>query len=953
MLKYLLLSTALLTVSACGQQIVSDSKDRTDDPSAPQSTGLELDFEKFTLDNGLEVILQADTSDPMIAFSTVVHVGSNREVPGRTGFAHFFEHMAFNDSENVPRGWNRKAIPEWGGIRNGGTWSDGTIYFEVVPKDAFEPILWIDSDRLGYMINTVTQDALEREKQVVKNEKRQRVDNAPYGYTQEVIRTALYPEGHPYNWTVIGQLPDLQAATLDDVRDFYDQYYGAGNATLAIVGDIDIDETKRQVELWFGEIPRGADIAPLAPMPVMLNETRSLYFEDNFATLPELRLTFPTVDSTHPDAVPLAVLADLLAGSKAAPIYQEIVEAQGLAPDVSAYHNDMELAGELVLTVRANAGVDLDVVSAALQTALESFTSNGVDEIDLQRIKAEQETGLYAGLSTVLGKANAFAQYNEFAGDPSFIITEADALRAVTADDVMRVYETYIQDKPFIMTSFVPKGQADLAVAGAELASVWIEEVTENSADEMVSAGEIATYDKTPTEHDRSMPDFGELPLFDMPDIFTAELDNGVTLYGIENDEIPLVQFDITFDGGALLDDDGKVGAMALMADLLNEGSATRTAAEMEQAIGLLGSSISVEAGSEDLTITVTSLSRNVDATVALLAEILDTPRFEPTDFDRVKSAALTSIEGRLANPNAVASLAFFKLLYGPDHRLGTSVTGTADSVEGLTLDDLVVHHELLLGAGARIHVAGDISESAAIESLTPLAALLRPQDVTVPEQPAPAMDHAGKVYFIDIPDSKQSVIYVGKLTLPGDHPDVKRLEFANEKLGGGISGDLAQVLRIEKGFTYGAYSTIVEREAVQPFVASTSVRANATGASLDIIRDMLATHADTYNEDDAETMRNKLIKEDSRAYESLNAKRGILQTISKYGRPLDYIERDQQSLLDFGASDVADMFDQWLQEDEMTYVIVGDAATQLDAVKTFADGDVTLLSLTGDPITN
>lgn len=952
MLKYLLASTAFVLVSSCGQTPASTSTDGIEATAAPTQTGLELDFEKFTLDNGLEVILQADTSDPMIAFSTVVHVGSNREVPGRTGFAHFFEHMAFNDSENVPRGWNRKAIPEWGGVRNGGTWSDGTIYYEVVPKDAFEPILWIDSDRLGYMINTVTQDALEREKQVVKNEKRQRVDNAPYGYTQEVIRTALYPEGHPYNWTVIGQLPDLQAATLDDVREFYDQYYGAANATLAIVGDIDIEETKRQVELWFGEIPRGVEVAPMAPMPVSLDETRSLYFEDNFAKLPELRLTFPTVDSTHPDAVPLAVLADLLAGSKNAPLYREIVDEQALAPNVSAYHNDMELAGELVFTVRAKAGVDLDSVSAALQTALENFTTDGVSETDLQRIKAEQETGLYASLSTVLGKANAFAQYNEFAGDPSFIITEADALRAVTADDVMRVYEAYVQDKPFIMTSFVPKGEAELAVEGAELASVWIEEVTENSAAEMVSAGEIATYEKTPTEHDRSMPAFGELPLFDMPDIFTADLDNGVTLYGIENDEIPLVQFDITFEGGAQLDADGKEGAMALMADLLNEGSADRTAAEMEQAIGLLGSGISADAGSEELTITVTSLARNVDETVALLSEILESPRFEPTDFDRVKSAALTSIEGRLANPSAVASLSFFKLLYGPDHRLGTSVSGTAETVEGLTLEDLESHHDKLLGAGARIHIAGDISETDAIESLAPIAALLRPADVTIDAQPTPDATHAGKVFFIDIPDSKQSVIFVGKLTVPGDHPDVKQLEFANEKLGGGISGDLAQVLRIEKGFTYGAYSTVVSREAVQPFVASTSVRANATGDSLDIIRDMLATHADTYTADDAETMRNKLIKEASRAYESLNAKRGILQTISKYGRPLDYIERDQQSLLEYDASDVAEMFEVWLKEDEMTYVIVGDAATQLEAVETFAGGEVTLLTLTGDPIT-
>ncbi|MGB0949580.1 MAG: insulinase family protein, partial [Marinirhabdus sp.] len=209
--------------------------------NAPQKMeqDFKLDYEKFELENGLEVILHVDKSDPIVAVATVMHVGSNREKPGKTGFAHFFEHMSFNDSENVPVGANRKMIPEWGGSRNGGTWSDGTIYYEVVPKDAFEKILWIDSDRFGYMINTVTKAALEREKQVVKNEKRQRVDNAPYGYTDEIIRKNLYPKGHPYSWTVIGSLPDLQAATLADVKEFYHKYYGAANASLVIAGDID------------------------------------------------------------------------------------------------------------------------------------------------------------------------------------------------------------------------------------------------------------------------------------------------------------------------------------------------------------------------------------------------------------------------------------------------------------------------------------------------------------------------------------------------------------------------------------------------------------------------------------------------------------------------------------------------------------------------------------------
>ncbi|MGB1308776.1 MAG: M16 family metallopeptidase [Oceanihabitans sp.] len=311
-----------ISLIVCGFLFISC---QTKNEAKPEKE-FKIAYEKFTLDNGLEVILHEDHSDPIVAVATMMHVGSNREKPGKTGFAHFFEHMSFNDSENVPVGANRKMIPEWGGSRNGGTWSDGTVYYEVVPKDAFEKILWIDSDRFGYMINTVTESALEREKQVVKNEKRQRVDNAPYGYTDEIIRKNLYPEGHPYSWTVIGALPDLQAATITDVKEFYTTYYGAKNGSLVIAGDIDIAETKALVKKWFGEIPSGPDVEALKPMPVNLTETKSLYFEDNFAKLPELRMVIPTIEEYHKDVYALQVLGQLLSGSKNAPLYQVVVE---------------------------------------------------------------------------------------------------------------------------------------------------------------------------------------------------------------------------------------------------------------------------------------------------------------------------------------------------------------------------------------------------------------------------------------------------------------------------------------------------------------------------------------------------------------------------------------------------------------------------------------------------
>ncbi|RIJ22179.1 insulinase family protein [Henriciella barbarensis] len=911
----------------------------------------EIEFEKFTLENGLEVILQVDRSDPIVAFSTVVHVGSNRERPGRTGFAHFFEHMAFNDSENVPRGWNRKAIPDWGGSRNGGTWSDGTIYYEVVPKDAVDKILWIDSDRLGYMINTVTEAALEREKQVVKNEKRERVDNRPYGYTQEVIRKALYPEGHPYSWTVIGQLPDLQAATLDDLKEFYTEYYGAANATLAIVGDIDIEEMREKVQRWFGEIRRGPDVQPLAPMPVSLSETRSLWFEDNFATLPELRLTFPTVASYDEDEQALNVLARLIAGTKNSPLYREIVEEQALAPDVSAYNNSMELAGEFVFRIRAKSGTDLDAVKAALDSALSDFEEHGVNELDLQRIKAEQETVLYNELSTVLGKANQLATDNEFAGDPANSIRTAELLRAVTAEDVMRVYETYIKDKPSIITSFVPQGEAALALEGAEQAEVWIEDVRADVASEEVSQGEEAEYAKTPSQYDRSEPPFGELPLIEMPEVWQASRGEGAELFGIENDELPLVTFDIVFDAGSWLDPQDKVGTANLVAAMLNEGTATKTPAELEQAIGLLGSGVSVRADATSVTISATSLARNFEETVALIEQMISSPRWDVEDFEREKSAALTTIRDRQANPQYIAAGAFAQLIYGADHPQGRFSIGTEESITAIELDDLKSYLDQMLASDVRMHIAGDVSRARAEEAFAGVTALLSDEDIVRPEYEVAEQDDEGKVYFIDVPGSKQSVLNIGKLIVPTTDPDYNPIDFANEKLGGGISGDLAQVLRIEKGYTYGAYSYLSEGTSPQTFRVGTSVRANATGASLDVIRQMLQDYGPTFDDAAVELTRQKVVKANTRAFESLSAKLGILHEISEYDRPIDFVEQEQQALVSMPLEEYQRVISEYLAEPQMTWVIVGDAETQLEPVTDFAGGDVTVLDIHGNPV--
>ena len=314
--------------------------------SSSSKITFKIDYEMFKLENGLTVIMHQDKSDPLVAMATVVHVGSNREKPGRTGFAHFFEHVSFTASENTPRGAHRLLIPTWGGQRNGGTSFDFTYYYGVVPKDAMEKLAWVTSDMLGFVLNTVDEQTLEGEKQVVKNEKRQRVDNQPYGHSRGIILKALYPKGHPYSWTVIGELEDLQAATVEDVKEFYNEFYGPSNTTIVIAGDIDFTETRRIVERWFGEIKPSMNIADdPKPQLVSLEKSKKLYHLDKFAKLPELRIVFPTVQNYHPDAYALNTLADLLSDGKNSPFYKEIVENQQIAPSASASNYSSEISG--------------------------------------------------------------------------------------------------------------------------------------------------------------------------------------------------------------------------------------------------------------------------------------------------------------------------------------------------------------------------------------------------------------------------------------------------------------------------------------------------------------------------------------------------------------------------------------------------------------------------------
>ena len=916
-----------------------------------QAADLDIPYQKHTLDNGLDVILHEDHSDPVAAVAILFNVGSNREMPGRTGFAHFSEHMLFQASENVGKGEFFKAIEDLGGTFNGGTWQDGTVYYEVVPKDALERILWMEADRMGYMINTVTTPVLENEKQVVKNEKRQRVDNRPYGHEGYVVDKAMYPEGHPYNWQVIGSLEDLQAATIDDVKQFYDKYYGPNNATMVIAGDIDPDEVLERVKYYFGEIPKRAEVEPFKPMLAELDATKSLYHEDNFAELPQLTMTWPVVQSGHPDEYALDYLAELLSDGKRAPIYKVLVEEEKLAAEPYAYNGSSNLAGQFAIVARANDKVDLDDVKAAIEEALARFERDGVDPRDMERIKNSLETQFYGQLNSVLSKSFALAQSNEFKGSPEALKKQAKDLLAVTPADVMRVYEKYIKGKPYVMTSFVPKGQLDLAVEGAKKAEVVEEEVTEGA--EAPPMDESATdYARTPSKIDRTKkPELRGEVVAKTPEIYTEKIDNGSVLLGIESDELPLVSYSIRFDGGALADPVGKEGLAGILTDLLLEGTKNKTPEEFADAIGQLGADVSFRAGRENSTLYVDALARNFRASVDLVMEALIEPRFDAAEFERLKAQALAQVQSQIAQPGYAARQAFQKVIYGADSKMARPTGGTIASIESLTLADLKDYYTKYINPRlATIHVVGAVSDDEAEDAFEDYE-----EKWTGPEVTLPSVEMTGarkeRVFFVDVPDAKQSVIYVGQPAPGVNDPDWYKLTVVNERLGGSGGARLFQQLREDKGYTYGAYSRVPATKQDGYFVAFSNVRANVTKESAQLFKEILDGYAEDYSAEDLEKTKTSLTRKEALANESMGQKLGLLQQISTYGLDADFKAQRQRELNGMTLEEAKGLISKYIQPDGMRFIVVGDKAKQLEGLKELGLGEPVLLDREGNEI--
>ena len=908
-----------------------------------------LPYEKFVLDNGLQVVLHEDKSDPIVSVAIQYHVGSAREKPGKTGFAHLFEHMLFQRSEHLGRNEFFKKIGELGGSFNGATGPDGTVYYETVPRDALEKVLWMESDRMGFFINTVTRKGLEREIDVVSNEKRQN-ENRPFGQSNGMMLKQFYPEGHPYRWPVIGSIADLHGATVDDIKQFYRKYYAPNNATLVVAGDFDRREVEAMIRKYFGEIPAREEVEPVRPIRVQLEKTSKYVLEDRFANAPGLEMNFSGAEQFHPDAYPLRILALLLSYGKNAPFYKVLVEDNKLASYVNVASSSLELSGQVSVSVKAYKETDLNTVYRGIQEAFERFEQEGIRDNDLERMKIMQETMLYNVMMSLESKTQALARNNVFAGRPDQMVIDLAHYQAVTKEEVMRVYRKYVRGKHFVALSTVPQGQTSLALTG----SVVVRPDEDSPVGQKLVADEGAVtdddpYEYTPSVFDRSVepPLLANTPESAMPPVWTGEMSNGMKVKGMAYTELPVVQFAVYLNSGMLCEPKGKSGLARLTAAVLNCGTRTKTPEELEVALGLLGARVSFGVSTERMQLSGSCLKKNFPQVLRLVEEMLLEPRWDETALELARKRMIGNIRQSSTEPKVLARHVFRQMMYGPENVLSNSALASEKEVAAITMEDIKTFYKTHIVPGqATFDFVGGYEKKEVMKFLQPLARTWTTGGASQERLNLNFMAPQAKVYFVDYPGAKQSYILLGCPAMPKASNDYYPAKMVNQLLGASSNALLFDVLRLQHGYTYGAYSFFDCGKYANEFRATSSVQAAYTLEAMQLFKSCISTYGEQFTEQSLVKTKDAMFKENAAAFEMPDARLDLLSEMTVDGLPVDDLKRQEQLLKRMTLPEAKACIRNWLDYDRMFFVVVGDAASQLDRIRKSGLGEVKVVDL-------
>jgi len=883
----------------------------------PELKGPKLEIESYRLPNGLKIALHRDATVPRVVVCVAYHVGSKNERAGRTGFAHFFEHMMFRGTKNVPS--YDIPLQETGAQSNAFTNEDMTVFFETVSSEYLERALYLEAERLAFLPSALDQSKFDTEREVVKNERRQTVDNVPYGLVEETLLARVFPKGHPYSWPVIGSMKDLSAASLDDLKSFFAEFYHPANATICLVGDFDPARAKDLIARYFGPLAAGSRPTPVRPQPVAARSTHVDLADE--VKLPRIHWSWPTVADDHPDSAALDMLATLLAGGDTSRLYKSLVRDLRLAKDVKADNDTKEIAGFFTLLATAAEGKTTADIESVFRKEIAGLRAEPPSPAELARVLAREETSQYALLTRALGRAIAISAGFAQKDDPEHYRKQFARYFQVTPADIQRVASRYLtDDKVTLLVRPLKPGEPK-----SEPAPVGPDPDTARSA---------AVSTRPPAQG----PDWSKLPgptkppAFQPPRYVRRSLSNGIDLWIATWKTLPLVQFSLAVPIGTGDDPEGKAGLAHLTARLLDQGTASRTATELAEAFEQLGTAVRVGAGHDNTKVGVSVLARNLDPTLTLLAEMLASPRFDPKDFDRERTQQLA---GLLQGPDDVDWLARRALpivMFRPDHPYGKPAEGYPGTVKRLTLDDVRAFHASGFGPkGARLIVTGDVDPDAVTRVLERTLGRWRGSNSGPRPRPlAEVKPEPGLIYLVDKPGAVQSVINVGRHWVDRRDPRYMATLVGNHLLGEDFLSRLNKNLREDHGYTYGAGSAFDFRRGKSIWHVSSSVRADATAPALREILKELDALADVrpITADEIDKARSARARSYPEGFESPSGIATALAEIAEFGLPADYLETFLPNLERVSLAETQKSMTEVVAPAERFILVVGDRKT-------------------------
>jgi zinc protease len=890
-----------------------------------------IPYEKYVLENGLTIIVHEDHSDPIVHTDVTYHVGSAREELGRSGFAHFYEHMMFQGSDHVGDEQHFKIVSAAGGTLNGTTNTDRTNYFETMPSNQLEVALWLESDRMGFLLDAVTQKKFEIQRSTVKNERGQNYDNRPYGLVNEKVGQALYPYGHPYNWPTIGYINELNNATLEDLKQFFLRWYGPNNATLTVVGDVNTKDVLKLADKYFGKIPPCPEIPKVDKTPVTLDKTRYISYEDNVRQ-PMISINFPTVPQNDKEEIALDALAEILSGNKNSPIYKKYIYDQKA---LSAYcsHPTQELAGRFNFTGITLPGVTLAQMEMLFNDVLNEFKVNGITDADIQSFKLKTEASLLNSLASVNGKAASLASGQVYTNNPNNLADYYTQLKNLKATDVMRVFEKYIYKQPAVILSAYPKGDPS-AVAAANNFDLDTTKVYEKALKAEKSS---LKYVKAKDDFDRSkQPIPGAASALKVPAYWTKTLGNELKVIGTFSEELPLVSIQLAVGAGHVFEPMDKAGMATLTAEMFKESTISHSGEILSQALSNMGSRIDVNANATEIVFNINALVKNLDSTMAIFKEIFFTPIMDQDEFAKVKNQLLQTISNQNMQATAIASNSYNKLLYGNKHIFSAPVIGTSTSVDKVTIEDVRKYFEDFFSPNnSTLVVVGKLKQEEVLQKLNFLNDW-KNKKLTFPKEMEIPVVEKTKIYFQHKDKAPQSEIRMGYVALPFDaYGEFYNCQLMNFILGGTFNSRINLNLREDKGFTYGARSSFNGSRYKGPFTVSTGVKANATDSSVvEIMKEIKKYKKSGITDEELSYTKNSISLSEALKYETNGQKAGFLKRIVEFNLEKDYLDKQNNILKSTTKQSINASANKFLQDDKMIIVVVGNRDVVLEPLK-------------------